>query len=863
MSELAKHLTSRFPILTDLSVSRPGYEILASIPPFMGVPLSALNAPANTACALVLPRKEQVGRLAAILFALDKTKKEFPELCGSINTACKIGQTVRIHPDNHVFTFHGVYDGDPQFFWLGCPSGGKRTFPRAQGFRLEPTHRKRPVGKIDTTLLDVHKPRIDLLLGLESYGNLSFVPNYVLVLDTQSHFREFAVTTVIHRSKTPEVKSLISELEILGTINEDGSLSGEGKASEEAPMVAVTSSVECLVAACASTTPKTVIINDLSLLKSVQHFDDISAKNRIVVVAEHSEMELVRELQKRQCKAWPLGRKEILIGQEDRPTLNEPAGPFAAVLASCAHSHGALQPFPCQMNEIEEISRSLEPLNASLKHAENDTLKALTGKLFGLLNYISGFLATPTSSEIEEILSKVKQSRADLLRNEAWIASTDADRIKSALHVLETLCVPETPIGAAKGHLFKHTLIDLKSKGVAKLGVLARGEQHFGAIRAIANQVGMEVVPFTAKSALMPEDFFNAIVCVGWPGADSFRNFFHRYMAPDIRVLGYPHEVRWLTQCRQKLRRDSACTPMTKAEKSALVQMNSGNDAALDDNQAEAQHPLQSDPVGFSIHDFELRVAPSRRGTGIAAALEEKVMAKYVEFVGGRFAYMVEGHKLPVATLLVRSPKVGVPALPEKEVTQWQLGDYIVFPDGGGTEVIHVIADKLIGPKTASIRKLARLWKDSLGACEFSPAQIHAKLAQLGCRKTLVTVRNWIGKESQIGPETKRDLEFIARVTNSASLLEAIDDVWDAIESIWAYHQSAGTVLKRILLQELPKVIKEVQEGGTQVMIEQLGSAWVVQVERIEKQFESCSRSLANRLRREEPPNELLATLVL
>jgi hypothetical protein len=863
MSELSKHLTTRFPILTDLSISVLGNETIGAIPPFMGLPLSALNAPTKSACAFVLPRKEQVGRLAAILFALNQTQKEFATLCSSITEPCAIGRSVRIHPANNVFTFLGVYERDPRFFWLGCADGGKRTFPRAQAFRLQPTVRKRPQGRLDTTLLQVDKPAIDLLLDLESFGNLSFVPNYVLVLDIQSQFRDFADKTALHRSRNAQTKSTVFDLHMIGTINEDGSLQTDDQSSAGSPLVAVTSSIESLLAACNSTTARTVIINDLSLLKSVQHYDAISANHRILVVAEHSEMELVRELQKRQCKAWPLGHKEILIDNQEGPTNNGHAGPFAAIISSCAHTDGDLQTIPCHMGEIEEIGRSLEALNASLKHAENDALKALTGKLFGLLSYISGFLASPTSAELQEMRLKVKQLRADLLHREAWIGASDAAHIKSALQVFETLTDDGTSIGTAKGQLFKATLLELKSHDVTKIGVLARGEQHFGAIRRIAGEAGVEVVAFTAKPALMPEEFFNAIVCVGWPGAEAFRNFFHRYMAPDIKVLGYPHEARWLGQSRQKIRRDSACTSMTRAEKSALLQINGEGDAALEETQTELQQPFPADPIGFSIHDLELRVAQTRRGTGTSTNFEEKILAKYVDFVGGRFAYITEGHKLPIATVLLRNPSAAARTLPEKDVTQWQTGDYIVFPESGEREVIQVIADNLIGPKAEPLRKLARRWKDALADCGQPPAQIHAKLAELGCRKTLATVRNWVSNNSQIGPETKRDLELVAQISNSSALGESIEDVWDAIESIWSYHQSAGSVLKRILVQELPKVIKEVQEGGTQVTIDELGSAWVVQVERIEKEFESCSRSLVNRLRREDPMHELLATLLV
>jgi hypothetical protein len=51
-----------------------------------------------------------------------------------------------------------------------------------------------------------------------------------------------------------------------------------------------------------------------------------------------------------------------------------------------------------------------------------------------------------------------------------------------------------------------------------------------------------------------------------------------------------------------------------------------------------------------------------------------------------------------------------------------------------------------------------------------------------------------------------------------------------------------------VLLQKLPACLGEIEEGGTKINIEDVVTAWVVQIEDIGLQFEQFPRSSVNRL---------------
>jgi len=712
--------------------------------------------------------------------------------------------------------------------------------------------------------LDVSKPPIDFLLDLESYGNLSFVPNYLLVLDTKSHFAKFTASTKLLKTGNAQVSSRIADLGIIGSLNQDGSLAAREAGQGGYPVIAVTSTIDSLVAAtCSMISPATVLINDVSLLKSPQYFDTIVQKSNLIIIAEHEEWEAVNALRQRDCKVWPLGESEIRLGLNAEE--NRHAGFFSGVFIASKYSQVVLTPVPCESPLLESVSSELEALNGSIRGDGQDELKALVRKLYMLLNFASGVLQTMLPTDLLEMKGRVAQVRAELERQRHWIPAADQARVTKACTLLDEVFNEDNQLGSVKCETLKTILQELRSEGRNTIGVLAKHEQHFEGVRFVAQQAGLSVAVFTAQPALLPDEFFDAVICVNWPGGEPFRRFFRRYLTADIRFIGYPFELRWLGQSRQKIQRESSGRTMTKEEKSSLIHLGLPIEILWPDSPKDVHATtLPMPPTDFSIFAFERTLSTSRRGSGVSLMdPDEKVPAKYVEFAGDKFAYMTEGHRLPVATQLVLNQNSANHKLPEKEVTEWQAGDYVVFFESGDAEVIQEIADRIIGARAQQLRQKARIWRDALASCGLSASELQQRLFKLGCQRTITTIRNWVGKGSQIGPEEKRDLIAIATVTNSSELRAEIEGVWSAIQEIWSYHQSAGSVLRRILVQRLPTIRWRIEEEGTEVLIEDqdqpLGTATIVKVDRIDAIPELCSRSLVNRVRSEE---KLLTALI-
>jgi len=321
-----------------------------------------------------------------------------------------------------------------------------------------------------------------------------------------------------------------------------------------------------------------------------------------------------------------------------------------------------------------------------------------------------------------------------------------------------------------------------------------------------------------------------------------------KLVAPKITLIGYQCERHWLKQCHSRLYRHHHTASLTRAEKKKLLSIESDISSADDSNNALKfdAPPKEHD---FDIWNFESKLRSARIGLAARPTeAMETVPARYVRFSGDYYAFLTETHKVPVATDLVSNRKKTVQRLPERTILDIRTGDFIVFPGSGDRELLHEIADRLLGPEAMELRRTAHLWKDALLASKMTPNQFAKKASDYKRPRHIMTIRSWFADSSQIGPREKEDLRLIAYITENELLERNIDEVRAAIERLWGAHQSAGVKVRDRLLDLLPGVVDQIEENGTQVDLDELGSAWIVHVESIAQSAEPRGRSEINRL---------------
>lgn len=860
MEQVIKQLRVQFPLLTRLMVGTKDIpEETQPLPLFLGILLAAMDSKNATPSCFVLPRREQTAPLAAIVFGLKKFIEDFHRLDREIaEKNFTPGQNVFVCPLRKIYRYLGIYEENPRFIKLGII--GKtdwQTFPLSDIRRLEVTESSYPPGKLGSIIALAKESPFEQLMAVNTSGSFSAFLNHVLLLDYKSDFEALAANVCFQKSPLLPDMPPLDEMIPLGSISQPkggenvrfSKLNFLNQTCE--PLVAVTSSPDKMVAACRAATPrsKVVIVNGLGMLASqLQAYDEIAETQKLVIIAEHEEQEYMQALADRNCKFWWLGQREILMGLGNGEQNNATTGFWDPVIRSARNEAAmAVESEVCEDDHLNDIAARLVGIDEAAATDETGTIRGFISRLFRLLNDVASMFQPPTKDELQRFYAQISGIRRDLEREKHWIGEP-ANEMAHICDLFDIVFSGSNLPGEAKGSLLWKVLRGLNG---GTTGLLARNASHGKLLKQWLRRFIFNVPVFT--SSTVPNDVnFDCVVCIAWPGSDAFQRVARHFITPRIKVIGYAFEGSWLNQCHRKLRQRPQLPVFTQAEKSDLMKNGQGVRIVWPDDPEGGGTQEEQSRNPFSILEFENRIRSVRKGGQVSSlVLDEAVAAKYVGFRGDSFARITTGHKLPIVTdLLIARPGMRQKT-PMKEIEQVRGGDFAVFRDGGNRDVVHVIADRQLqrsGHNVAALRRKANLWVEALRNSGLNSEQILEGLANLGFAKNLPTIRNWLFNTSIIGPGSQTDLDYIAKLTKSRELDESKADVWAAIKLLRGAHLSAGTWLTDILLQKLPSCLGEIEEHGTKINIDDVVTAWVVQVEDIDSQYEQFPRSSVNRL---------------
>jgi hypothetical protein len=884
MQDVINHVLEAYPLLKRIAVKdTKKYDPPERLPPFLGLALAVMDNPPDTPICFVLPKRGDAGRLALILHTLLKlrqTHKVFLETLA--HQKFRVGQTVCIHPSKEVFIYDGVRPEDPEHFWLAeldlarQKTGYRATFPMKMNFplwaiqRLESTGAKRPKGDIRKRARELQAPPlapIDALLETTTFGNLSCVKNAAILLDAQGDFADFASSVAMQLPPTYTGRKPLDGMIPFGwlaapTTAQPGWVhrtDGEGLAGE--PLITITHSAELLANYCidAQTKSTLVVVNGLSRFRNNrQAYDDMAETQHIVLFADSSEGEMIEILGSapRQCRFWWLTATEIQSGLNDQPATS--TGRVGNIMRWAANCHQLkLEAESCEHPRLENACLLLEKLHAAIQLAPDGPLTRLASRAWRMLNDACTIIRPLAEDERQRAIQQAALLRQDLDRHTVWLSLEQKQLLMEATNAIESCFTPEAELGVAKGAALYRLLKTALDSG-SKCALVARNEGQVADLRLWLCQNGFSTKAEAYSPRTLPEDAaLDNLICISWLGGESMKHVAASLVAPTIKVVAYPFEGRWLQMSRKRLQQRPRAPRVTAAEKASLLRKGAET-IVWPEEESPQPEPSQITGPDPEIWTFEQRLRAVRKGSAATPVFAaDTIAARYVSFVGETYAFLTDNHSVVVATDLVSGRLRPNQRLPERVVTELKQGDFIVFPESGDREFILEKADQLLGAEAQRLRQLAHTWKDALWASRITPENFLKQAKDLKRSRHIVTIRSWFADTSQIGPgigdeELTADLETIALVTNYAPLEKRLSDVAEAIKRLRGAHLSAGMRVRDTLLRRLPEVIGKVEENETKVDLEELGSAWVVELETVAAENEQRARGEVNRLLWEE-----------
>jgi hypothetical protein len=842
---------SRFPLLRLLEFSDEGHLSTACLPGFIGLIATILES-GDKPCCVILPDCKDVAIAVSTLIAVTRLRAEFPDILRTHASATfKEGEDhVLVQPSGLVYRYEGFFT--PTLFKLKVVDRNeRRSLPVTEIARLEKTTRKRPKGYLDSLLGQSQTTILGSLLGIKTSVNRNFLRNHVVVLGARKHLLA-ALDRWTLQAATPEgtLKRMLKDEIPFGKVVEGGKLCFlDDYVAAGEPLIAVASRADELAAHCTSAKPftKLVLIEEIEYLtRDFRAYDSITESQHTLILANDSQRESIRQLEERGCEVWRLTPDEILLGV----TPEKQAIPLKNVVAKASRSRDlVISGLPCGEETLDRAAVELKAAADSVSLSDNGVIRELLYSLFRILMFCAEYLGQDSERFRSAADKLLHVAKGNLDKAQVWLTPDANDRIKHAIDDLQVAVVSLSKSGATpKGELL---LANLKATTVAHdriAVVVARGETNCEELKRWLNNLG--ILAHICSVSEVPETrAFDRILVVSWPRSERFDRLVHQYATDDLGLLAYPFEQDWLNRYRQSYKR-SALSGISPQRKLRLVGL---SPAIAQNGEGESESRTSAD--GLPKFDLPAERFLARRKIGVAVQPEssqedheEMLEASYVDFAGPTFAYLTDGHELPVLNAYISGEQGSPGKIPLRSVEDLKTGDYLMFRESGDSDIIRFLAEDEIGKDAYQrLRLIAGRWRVALQKLGTDPRQVWQSLRQFGFSRHFQTVRGWLVDQGTICPKDITDVRIIAGASHDNELFVLLPELERARDELVSLHIRAGYRLTELLLKELPKKLRFLGQGETQLDLG-VGKVWIVRIEEIDRSPSTQRRSQVNRL---------------
>ena len=843
--ELISEFRRRFPLF-DRIVGHFGEDTPSErIPWFFGFILSAAGKPGSGACCFVLDKTPGTTAIASVLAGFMRLQNDFPSLVERYaRTALERGQRVKVRPSDYVYEYEGIWEDVPGFFRLKfLGENAWRSFPLGDLLRLEPTDRVRPKGNGKSNLGAFERSPLDNLLDLTACGNNSVIENAVLVLMARSYFAKIVDAITLTTSEAGQNVGL-SQFLPWGFIGHDGNLKpNDSYQVVGEPLVAATGVPEdlALAASSADAGTKTVLVDGARrLARDLQAFDDIASRQRVVILTSPDESEDINLLKERGCPVWYMSGREVLIGETSAGRRTRTSLVGGTIRAADVRHRSNVKTVDCRDEVLEAAASSLERVAELIEDCEEAfEVEEALARLFGVLFECSECCFGVSDDTVTEL----RTAREQMAKHARWLESSVAKELKLSVDALEHAVT--TSVGGQKADAF----LNILAEHDGQWAVAARSPRTAERIRKALADLGADL-PVLPVSAISPDHEYAGIIVPAWPNRRRFTRLRNLSVTPEIRILIYPFERKWVKRHQARERALVRANWLEADKRSSILGVEPRFLLGMEGAMNEIEDPPPKDKA-WDLPVFRLEKRVARRRVvqhPRATSGQDSREAQLVQFLGGCYTLLTEWAALPVLNDLMHSSRGKQAKLVYSMVSSLSIGDFVLFRDSGDKEFIRLIAEEILGTdEYQSIRDMAERWKLPLHRLGSSPAAVRRQLKRFGVNRTLPTISGWLNNPDRIGPGDYGDIDAIAKAAGVTELLSIKDEITNAITRIRGAHLAAGTQLTQLILGELRGRLTELDEQPTLLDLD-YGKAWIVQVESIESERQKFLPSHVNRL---------------
>ncbi len=321
---------------------------------------------------------------------------------------------------------------------------------------------------------------------------------------------------------------------------------------------------------------------------------------------------------------------------------------------------------------------------------------------------------------------------------------------------------------------------------------------------------GTEIQTFyPSEYYLLPGDMFSITIIVGWLKRAIMRKILFSYNTEYYIVLLYDYEKRWknytVSKWNSSLNNSQNLTTIQKSFTTEDVVISTENFISSPVRDEEATSSDEYAEIELTLRENKYRQYTLTEGQRSVCETAEAVPVNYV---GGYLAFYKVSHKIIVASNIIEHDEEKIET---KLPGELRIGDFVVVRVSD-QDLVMEMADVLLAKEgRVEQRALASLWKESLAKASVfhSHDEIYKRLQEAGCTRGYQAVRAWLTDKDMIAPQSRQDLEHIARATDCGVLKEKLDHVYKAAQLVKAKHIQAGKELSILLKKKVVAALKE------------------------------------------------------
>jgi hypothetical protein len=864
--KIVDEIQLKVPLIENLMIS-DGIREDSTLPPIVGLVASFFCQDTEDDACLVVPVKGDIAYNAAVLSSLNSFQKNCTALAEKyLEKDLVKGDKVKVQPTGDVFVYDGYtkYEGKVFFRlkFLNDPSNSSRSFPLGGAIRLEKTNDVKPRGT-GSSLGKMIKSPLDKLTGSEVGGNRALLENELIIVTEMKRFKHF-LQRYKSRNKALKLNGDNGVVELsdaieLGKITSDGKLIFvNSDVKDGKPLIAVSRSLSDVANYCKiNNMPKQKIIID-GAKRTSDHLSDISKIlefSRVVILADHAEIENVSQLKKMNCSILNVNNQLAFSLIENCTTMPNTVKKFYNA------SRFKLTKYEVVNCELDLIYSKIREFDSVLKSEDDlSPLKKTVKQFYNALMDLAALVDDQGSEHYERIKQNLNIPCTYIIQNRVYLPASFVEISNSILKLFEKIF--ET--GAGKLTLMKGTLlleaVETSVLAQQQIVVVCRNQNSQKSVENLLLSAGYEKVKVILPDQLSDYTDLDKVILNGMPWANKLNRLLSDYRSSEIDAIVYKFEYYSI-----KKRLDAKARILKGWSKNTKeLAQHTGIPAEFlplvnTHGEAEASSTFHD----LSHFDLDSIMANIKKGTPVDSddpSREDYKDCRYVGFTESAYAYLTDGFKIPVVTdFLNLSDNAEGRHVGLRYVNELLQGDKVVFrvSSNSDTDLIKDTARLIYGPLDYdNLRTSSSAWKDVLHQQALSTIDLRARLSAHGLDRTLQAVRGWLTNPYVIGVQQESDLRVIMSLSTKNYNDAEIDKIWYAMKKIRSMHTTAGKNLKSLLEQNLDKLAsslksKDIKRFNLKVEGQSLGQFEIVEVEDISKQTEQRPLSEIDKLLKE------------